>query len=108
MARSSFRCFLVKVSHRIVRSFLERSELEIGSLNSLAKRQCLKLWVWVKLTMEKMCDGKDNEAQDEVPESFKIKKWKKPGGKCTLSDLLDNVKSLKYSHRMFFIFNKRC
>lgn len=66
MARSSFRCFLVKVSHRIVRSFLERSELEIGSLNSLAKRQCLKFWVWVKLTMEKMCDGKDNEAQDEV------------------------------------------
>ena len=57
------------------RSFLERSELEIGSLNSLVKRQCLKLWSWVKLMMEKMYDGKDSEASDEVLESLKIKKW---------------------------------
>lgn len=53
---------------------MERSDLEMWSLSSLAKRQCLKLWGWVKLTREMMYDGEENGAQDEVSESLKIKK----------------------------------
>lgn len=50
--------------------------MEIQNLNLLAQKTVFKV-MRLSAIREKMYGGEENGAQDEVPESLKIKKWEK-------------------------------